>query len=188
MTIAKVFGVALALVLAGCSGPPLAQYLIDPPASSLRLQPLVASVEIRDVSLPRYAAADEISLRGPDGAVRAIRGSAWADVPQRTVTRTLASNIGTILDNRVAAEPWPFAEPPAVEVTVLVDRMLAGADGIFRLTGQYAVAPRDAAISDRSGRFDIAKPIQADSLNAIAAANGAALVELSEIIARRLAR
>lgn len=181
--------IALVMVaLIGCSGPPVAQYLVDPPVSSLRLRPLVSSVEIRDVSLPRYAAADEISVRDADGAVRAIRGTAWADLPQRNVTRTLARNIGAILNARVAAEPWPFAQPPAAEVTVLVDRMLADTDGIFRLSGQYAVAQRDSDLSDRSGRFDISKPIQGEGLNAVAAANGAALVDLSEIIARRIGR
>ena len=187
MAVWKVSLLAVLLAFTAC-GPPLAQYLVDPPASELRLRPSVSSVEIRDVSLPRYAAADEISLQDADGAVRAVRGTAWADLPQRSVTRTLARNIGIILNNRAAAEPWPFAEPPGAEVTVLVDKMLVGNDGLFRLSGQYAIAPRDSGLSDRSGRFDITKPVGGESLNAVAAANGAALVDLSEIIARRLGR
>ena len=182
MTVWKAFLLAVLLTFTAC-GPPVAQYLVDPPASELRLRPIVSSVEIRDVSLPRYAAADEISLQDADGAVRAVRGTAWADLPQRSVTRTLARNIGIILNNRAAAEPWPFADPPGAEVTVLVDN-----DGLFRLSGQYAIAPRDSGLSDRSGRFDITKPVGGESLNAVAAANGAALVDLSEIIARRLGR
>ena len=172
----------------GCTATPVAQYLVDPPTSQLRLRPIVSSVEIRDVSLPRYAAADEIALQNEDGAIRSLPGTAWADVPQRSVTLTLSRNIGTILNARVSAEPWPFTEPPAAEISVLIERMLVGQDGVLRFSGQYAIAPRESDISDRSGRFAITKPVTGESLNAVAAAHGAALVELSETIARRLAR
>lgn len=188
MTVFRTSIAALVLVLAGCAGKPVAQYVIDPPVSQLRLRPIVSSVEIRDVTLPRYAAADEISLQNADGAVRALPSTAWADVPQRTVTLTLSRNIGTILNARVAVEPWPFTQPPAAEVSVQVDRMLVGSDNVLRLAGQYAIAPRDSGISDRSGRFEIAKPVTGEGLDAVAAAHGVALVELSETIARRLSR
>jgi uncharacterized lipoprotein YmbA len=188
MGLPRIFGALLLLALAGCAGTPVAQYRVDPPSSALRLSPIVGSVEIRDVSLPRYAAADEIALQNEDGAIRALPGTAWADVPQRAVTLTLARNIGTILNARVAAEPWPFAQPPGAEVTVLIETMLVQRDNVLRLSGQYAIAPRAAGISDRSGRFDILQPVAGTELTAVAAAHGAALVTLSETIARRLGR
>ncbi|MCV6597870.1 MAG: PqiC family protein [Mangrovicoccus sp.] len=184
---AAVIGAFFAALLAGCSGPPVAQYLLDPPSSQQRLRPIVSSVEIRDVSLPRYAAADEIVVQSEDGALRALRKTAWADVPQRGVTLTLAENIGVILQARVAAEPWPFARPPAAEVSVSISQMLVGQDNILRLSGQYAIAPRDSGISDRSGRFDISEPVRGEGLQAVADAHGRALVRLSETIAQRLA-
>lgn len=184
------FLVAGGLALAGCVGQPVAQYLVDPPVSQLRLRSFVSSIEVRDVSLPRYASGDEIALQGTDGAVRSLRKTAWADVPQRAVSLTLARNLAAILNIRVSTEPWPFADPPAVEVAVTADRFLVGSDGILRFSGLYAIAPRNSDLSDRSGPFSIEVPVLggSENLNGVAAAHGTALVQLSETIARRLGR
>jgi len=179
-------GLICVMALGACAGPPVAQFVLDPAVSQMRLRPAVSSIEIRDVALPRYAAADEIALQDEDGAVRALRSTAWADLPQRSATLILARNMGVILDARVAAEPWPFSRPPQAEVSVQIEQLLVGQDDVLRLSGQYAIAPRDSGISDRSGRFDISEPLGAEGLQAVADAHGRALVRLSEIIAQRL--
>lgn len=179
---------ALALLLAACGGNPT-QLLVTPATPDLRLSPLVSSVEVRDISLPRYAASDSPVLLTAEGTVQEIRGNTvWADTPERALTLQLAGDLGTITGARVAAEPWPFSAAPGASVTVRVERFLGGADGIFRMTGQYAISPVDSGLSDRSGRFDISVPMTGDSGAALANAQGRAISQLAETIARRIAR
>ena len=177
--------VALA-VLAACGSS--TQVLMPTASPTLRVRPVVSSIEIRDVSLPRYAAGDEIVLLTSDGVLDPIRGKVWADTPERVVTLSLAENLATVTGVRVSTEPWPFLEPPQVSITVRVARLLASESGLLHFAGQYAIAPVGAATVDRSGQFDIAVPLAGTSPQAVAQAQAQAVANLSETLARRLAR
>lgn len=186
--IARASLAALSLLLfAACSQNP-AQVLVTPATPEVRLRPIVSSVEVRDISLPLYAAADAPVVLAEDGTLVQIRNTVWADTPERALTLQLAGDLGTITGARVAAEPWPFAAPPAAQVSVRVERFLGAPGGTFRMTGQYAIAPVDSGLSDRSGRFDIAVPMTGDSAGALASAQGRAISQLAETIARRISR
>lgn len=174
--------------LAACQTTPPALYLIDSAPPDLRVRPVVSSLEVRDVGLPRYASADEIRARGEDGALRMIPDTAWAEDPQRALTQSLARNLGVVTGVPVAAEPWPFAEPPAASLSVRVEDLIGGMDGQMRLTGQYTLARVEGDVDDRSGRFEILVPIAGEGAGAIAAAQGRAFSELAERIARGIAR
>jgi len=177
--------VALA-VLAGCGSS--TQVLMPSASPALRVRPGVNSIEVRDVSLPRYAAGDEIVVLTKEGVLDPFRGMVWADTPERVVTLSLAENLGAVTGVRVSTEPWPFLEPPQVSITVRVARLLATEAGMLQFAGQYAIAPVGAALSDRSGQFDIAVPITGNSPQAIAQAQAQAVSNLAETLARRLAR
>ncbi|QDY70106.1 PqiC family protein [Qingshengfaniella alkalisoli] len=179
---------ALPVALAACGTPNISQYTISAPMPQARVPARVSSIEVRDVSIPRYAAADEIAVLEPDGAIRAIKDTSWADDPQRAVTMALARDLGAITGARVAAEPWPFGELPSAQLTVRVDHMLAGLDGNLRMTGQYIVAPVAVQMTDRSDRFDITIPVEEATPVAVARAQGKAVTQLAEIIARKIAR
>lgn len=176
-----------ALSLSACGNNP-AQVLVTPATPEIRLRPIVSSLEVRDISLPLYAASDSPVLLDADGTLLEIKNTVWADTPERALTLQLAGDLGAITGARVAAEPWPFAASPAAQVTVRVERFLGQAGGQFRMTGQYAIAPVDSGLSDRSGRFDIAVPMVGDSAGALASAQGRAVSQLAETIARRIAR
>lgn len=183
---------AACLGLAACAGP-VTQVAVPPVQTDLRLRPIIGSVELRDLSLPRYAAADDVVRGGADGGIGALPGAVWADTPERALTLRLADALEAITGARVAAEPWPFAEPPSASVTVRVTDALgqAGADdapGRFVLRGRYAIAPVAGDLADRAGRFDIAVPLADDSPMALATAQSAALGQLAETLARRIAR
>lgn len=187
MRIPKASLVALTLLVAACSGP--ATQILDAPATpTLRVRPIVSSIEVRDVSLPRYAAADDVVVLGANGVVETLSNTVWADTPERSLTLTLARNLGEITGARVAAEPWPFSASPAVQVTVQVSRLLGQADGVLNFSGQYAIAPLASNVSDRSGTFDISVPVAGSGPDALSRAQGQAIGQLSETIARRLAR
>ena len=60
-----------AVALAGCSNPEkTGRYLIDPPTPAARVANNLGTAELRDVSLPEYASAGEVSWQTADGAVR----------------------------------------------------------------------------------------------------------------------
>lgn len=183
---------ALILGLAGCSGP-VTQVAVPPVQTELRLRAMVGSLEVRDISLPRYAASDDIVRGGADGGIDTLPATAWADTPERALTLRLVDALDRITGARVAAEPWPFAEPPAASVTIRVTDALgrpgpADAPGRFEMRGSYAISPVASDLADRAGRFDIAVPLDDGGPAALAAAQSAALGELAETLARRIAR
>jgi len=142
------------------------------------------TVEVLEVSLPSYAADPEIAVRGPDGAVELSNSLLWADEPTRAVTLELTRYLGQATGARVASEPWPFYDPAQARVEVRVEEMLAEGATLFRMSGQYFVAPQNGG-RDRSGLFSITAPIAPDGgAPAIAAARGAVVRDLALKIAR----
>lgn len=178
---------ALALGLAACSIPPQ-QYLWDAPASTLRVTPVVSSMEVRTVSLPLHATSAGIVRQSAEsGALISDPDKVWADDPERAATLMLARTLAQITNARVIAEPWPFSQLSAATLSVTVEDFLALNSNTVRLRGFYAVAIYQGA-SDRTGQFDIQVPIEDATPEALGRAHGAALTRLAEIIAERLAR
>ena len=191
----SLLSLAAALALAGCSNPEATgRYLIAPPTPSARVPDRLGTAELRDVSLPDYAASGEISWQTADGAVRSNTKTLWADKPERGFTLALARAISDMSGATVIAEPWPLAEPPRRRIEVRVEQALAGMDGIYRLGGRYYVAQDSAGGANHARSFAIAVPIpQAAPASgrrkppappaAIAAAQNAAIAQLAAQIA-----
>lgn len=177
----------VAALLAGCAGN-TARFLIEPasPATTQRVR--VSTIEVRNVSLPAYASGLEIAVQQPDGALRNVDGSIWADDPERGITTALARNLDVATTATAAAEPWPLDGRAQVRVDVRVDRMLAGADGTFRFAGQFALSSPDGIIRERLQRFDISIPLPESTPAAVSVASGQAISALGADIARSLAR
>ena len=149
-----------AVALAGCSNPEkTGRYLIDPPTPAARVGNALGTAELRDVTLPEYAAAGEVSWQTPDGAVRSNPKNLWADKPQRAFTLTLARAISDMSGATVIAEPWPLAEPPRRRIEVRVEKALAQLDGVYRLKGQYYVSNDSSGGTNHARGFDIAVPL-----------------------------
>lgn len=173
----------LVLLLAACSGTEL-RYPVPVPEITESVSIRFGSVEVRDVSLPSYAAAEEIQIQRADGALVSSPDLLWADEPEREVSLSLSRNLAALTNARIANEPWPFDGFPDARVEVRIEDMLAIETGIFRLSGQYFVAPSSGR-GDRSDYFRITAPFDPEGgVAAIGAARAQALLELSEIIAR----
>lgn len=195
------FPLLVLAALAGCSNPEkTGRYLIDPPTPQARVANNLGTAELRDVSLPEYAASGEVAWQTADGAVRSNPRNLWADNPERAFTLTLARAISDMSGATVIAEPWPLAEPPRRRVEVRVEKALAELDGIYRLNGRYYVSQDSAGGTNHARSFDIAVPLpvtqgSASSLSrggarrveasppAIAAAQNAAIAQLAAQIA-----
>ncbi|PPB80222.1 hypothetical protein LV82_02094 [Albidovulum inexpectatum] len=177
-----------AAILAACGSGNEARYLIDPPAVSAERPARVATVEMRDVSLPAYASAVEISRLEADGALRNLPDSLWADDPVRGVTHALARSLDAASRATVAAEPWPLSDPAQAVVDVRIERLVARADGKLELAAQYAIASPDGLIRERIGRFQTTVEMGGEGPDAIAAAAGQAIAELADRLAEELSR
>ncbi|MDO5612602.1 MAG: PqiC family protein [Paracoccus sp. (in: a-proteobacteria)] len=177
--------VALLMLLAACSDPEkTARYLVDPPTAARELPNRLGAAELRDVSLPEYAAHDEIAWQTPDGAVRSNPRNIWADNPQRAFTLVLARSISELSGATVIAEPWPLMTTPDRKIDVRVERALAQANGTYRLAGSYYVSDETGAAGGNHARsFDIVVPLSGSGPGAVSLAQSAAITQLARQIA-----
>ncbi|MFC3569612.1 PqiC family protein [Paracoccus simplex] len=176
--------VACLALLGACSnGEKTARYLIDPPAGGARVPDRLGTAELKDVSLPEYASGDELSWQSADGAVRSNTKQLWADNPQRAFTLALARSISDLSGATVIAEPWPLSEPPRRTLEVRVEKALAQADGLYRLTGRYFVGDSAAGGINQARSFDISVPLADTGPAAIARAQSQAIARLAGQIA-----
>ncbi|TKW66797.1 MAG: hypothetical protein DI616_09930 [Paracoccus denitrificans] len=171
--------------LAACgNGTGTAHYIIDPPTSTQRSGDQLGATELKDVSLPDYAAADEIAWQGADGAVRSSTKILWADTPERAFTITLAAEISEISGGSVVPEPWPFPSPPQHRLDVRVEQALASNDGYFHLKGRYFVSAEGAGAGSHHTRvFDISVPVNQNEPQSVADAASVSITMLAEQIA-----
>lgn len=176
---------AMLAALASCSnGEKTARYLIDPPVPAERLPNRLGTAELKDVSLPDYASGDEVSWQTPDGAVRSNTKQLWADDPKRAITLSLARTISDVSGATVIAEPWPLAEPPRRTLEVRVEKALAEATGVYRLSGRYFVSNAGAGGANQVRSFDITIPLgEKPGPGAIARAQSQAIAQLARQIA-----
>ncbi|MDM7458545.1 MAG: PqiC family protein [Paracoccus sp. (in: a-proteobacteria)] len=172
------------LALGACSNPEkTARYLIDPPVAGVQVPNRIGTAVLKDVSLPQYASDQEVAFQTADGAVRSSPDNLWADNPSRAFTTTLARTISEISGATVIGEPWPLAERPAREIEIRVERALAQADGIYRLSGRYFVADDASGQANHARSFDIRVPLRAEGAAGTAAALSQALTQLAQQIA-----
>lgn len=177
--------VAVLTLLGACSnGEKTARYLIDPPLTGGTVPNRLGTAELKDVSLPEYAAAGEVSWQTADGAVRSNTKELWADNPQRAFTQSLARTISDVSGATVIAEPWPLAEPPRRKIEVRVEQALARADGLYRLSGRYFVADDGTGGANQARGFDISVPLADDKPGTIARAQSQAIAQLARQIAQ----
>jgi uncharacterized lipoprotein YmbA len=174
------------VLLGACSDPEkTGRFLIDPPTQNVRVANRLGTAELKDVSLPDYASNQEVAFQTADGAVRSNPKNLWADTPGRAFTTTLARAISDVSGATVIGEPWPLAEPPARVLEVRVERALAQANNIYRLSGRYFVS--DDGLSgngaNQARSFDIRVPMTAQTPEGTAAAASEAISILAQQIA-----
>ncbi len=182
---------ALALplcLLAACGGP--AQFYPTPAvATDTRISTRYDAVQIAEVSLPSYAASEEIYVQGEDGALSSSGDLLWADLPARAMTLALSRTLAEITGTPAAPEPWPFETLPDARLEIQVEDLLAQADGTLLLSGQYFLASGFGGGGDRDGTFRLTRPFDPEGgVQAIALARAQITTDLALLIAREALR
>lgn len=176
--------VTTAVLLAGCTSAPVGRYVSPLGDVGARQSIAYRAVEVREVALPGYAAAEEIAVQASDGVVQSKDTDLWADSPTRAVTLQLSQALAQITRANVAAEPWPFESFPQARVEVRISDLLARSDGTYVASGQYFVA-NGLGRADRTRSFDLSVGYDPEAgPTAIAAARSALIVMLAKQIAR----
>ena len=178
---------ALILVSLAACGAATERYIVAAPQATERQRIAFRAVEIRDVSLPAYAADDEIVRRATDGRVLSD-GVLWADTPDRAVALELSRHLALITGARVASNPWPFEALPDARLDLRFETLVADETGSYRASGQYFVAVGDGR-PERSGLFDLTVAFDPEAgPAAVAAARGQIILDLAGDLARRALR
>lgn len=174
---------AMMLLLAACGSAPVRVELPPVPEKG-KVAIGVGAVEVREATLPLYAAQETIYIETPSGELASSPDLLWADDPRRSFTEGLAIALAAHTRARVAAEPWPFYERPEARVEVRFSRALASRDGQYRVSGQYYVSSADGTRPDVARRFTLAEPYAAENAVSIAAAKARVIDALALQIAR----
>lgn len=180
-----VFSLLALGALAACTGLEPRVSVPDAP-TEVRARTSFPSIEMREVSLPTYASAEELSVQRADGTIATNADLLWADDPARAITLSLARQVALITGATVAPEPWPFDAYAAGRVDVRFTNVLARADNTLQVSGQYFVVDSEGRGRDRAVLFDIAEPIAAPSGPAqMAEARARAITALAVDIAQK---
>lgn len=170
-------------LLAACSGSP-DRYSVEAPTVTSQQRIAFRSVEIRQVSLPSHAAAEEISLQEPGGKVVEEDGALWSDSPERAIGLELSRHLTRMTGARIAPDPWPFEAYPDARLEVRFAELVASKAGVMRGEGQYFVSATSGG-RERTGLFELAVPFDAKGgPPAVAAARGRLIRDLAELLAR----
>jgi uncharacterized lipoprotein YmbA len=183
MTLIRLFlTLGVLSVLAACGSSE--SFAVRTPAVTEKVSIAFGSVEVRDVSLPSYAAANEIHTQTDDGTLISSSKVLWADAPERAVALELSQNLARMSGRRIASEPWPFEAQPEARLEIRFAELVATTGGSFRASGQYFVAVGDGR-RERSGLLDLTVPFDPQGgPAAIARARGHLILNLATFIAR----
>ncbi|WP_425038617.1 PqiC family protein [Primorskyibacter sp. S187A] len=179
---------ALALLsLAACGSEP-ELVAVSAPEAQGQYRVSMATLELKEPSLPAYALADEIAVETETGLVVSGSDVLWADKPDRAIALEITRHLSALTSARIAPSPWPFESLPEAALDLRFETVLARADGTFELAGQYFLGRLDDG-RERSGRFDLSEPIaQPVGPVSISAARARAILALSELLAREALR
>ena len=181
----RLLPLALLAALAACG--PTNYYLLPPEAAQGPARATGLSLSVADIDLPAYAGALEIAALDPSGAVRLEEKALWADTPGRALTRHMVAALQNRLGGQVAADPWPAFDPPALQLRVIVDRMIGAPDAPLEFSGQYILVSSSGRIV-ASDRFRITVPPRAPGYPGLLADHARAVELLADQIAARIRR
>lgn len=175
---------SLALLAAVSACAPTDYYLLPPEATAAPARVTGTSLAVADIELPAYAEALEIAALTSGGSVRLENNALWADTPRRALTRHLVASLQRRMGGLVAADPWPAFDPPALQLRVIVDRMIGAPDAALDFTGQYILVNASGRIV-AADRFQITVPSQGPGYAGMLADHARAVELLADQIAAR---
>ncbi|MEM9437561.1 MAG: PqiC family protein, partial [Pseudomonadota bacterium] len=184
------------------------RYILENEPSAVHVHSRVRFVLVRTVSLPTYAAAEEIAVKGNEGIIRISNEGLWADDPERATTLVITRHLTEMTNATVAAEPWPLSESPEAAIDVRVQNFFPTPENTLRLSGLYFLGGEEIeevenfddaefpttpkvprrTIRSRTVPFEFVVPLPDYSISALVRGQSVLLRALSEKIAYDLSR
>lgn len=166
-------------LMAACSTPE--QFIAAPKVEADQtIRSRFKTIEVADVSLPAYAARNEIT--STEGDLLTLSGTLWADDPTRAVTLALTRHLAEITKSRVASEPWPFDDFASARVEVRVEDLLVNGTDL-QMSGQYFVVDLDGDKRDHAHLFALSTPLDDTDPASIAQGRTQLVLDLALAIA-----
>ncbi len=156
----------LALLAAGCAGPPIAVYTLGTPASTLGPPAPVLGhptvIEVRRVGVPDFLDTQDLSLRNGNRVERSFTGR-WASRLSVGATSYLTARLAQRRPDAVVTDQ-PQVDPPTYRLYVNISTLDVVAPGTATLEADWLIVPRDPATPTRRdrGRFTATGPVATD--------------------------
>jgi uncharacterized lipoprotein YmbA len=178
------------LAISGCaSSPPERFYTleslaaVDPAAGKMS-----CSVALAPVSVPDLVDRPQMVLRVDANRVVIAEQSRWAEPLKRAIARTIAGNLGHLLDgSRVAFYPQSASADADYRVMVDVQRF-DSAPGTAATIEVLWMVRATRSNTEKSGRSLIREPVTGNDHEALVAAHERALIAVSHDIAAAIRR
>jgi uncharacterized lipoprotein YmbA len=188
-----VLGAAL-LVIAGCVGgtsKPATFYLLQalPESEALMQTPHRIRLEVGPIAVPAYLDRAQIASVGDDHRLTVDQFNRWAEPLKDSFSRVLAENLAILLETPdVYRYPQRRAMLIDYQIELTVTRFFTDAEGTAILVAYWSLVGDSGKTVVSRKRSFISQPADADTFEAIVAAQNWTLQELSREIATEIQR
>jgi len=172
-----------ASTLAGCASPTPRYYTLSAPEQPAAKA--LYSVAVGPVTVPDSVDRSQLVLRTGANEVAIAEQSRWAESPKTAIPRVIAANLAQALgDAYVSAYPQGVGSEADYRVTVDIQRFESAPGDAATVEALWTVtAAKGKGAAPRSGRSLAREPVQGKDYNALVAAHGRALANISRDIA-----
>jgi uncharacterized lipoprotein YmbA len=185
-TVNIVGAVLLAVLFIGCSSPKVKFYTLSPTAVNALATDKQLAIAIGPTEFPRELMRKQIVTRSSANQIKVNQTHVWSASLQLDFDRTLADNVGTLLDSERVV-PYPAQPRFTIDYRVLLDvRQFDGGLGdAVTLRGNWTAIDGAGDVVTVQN-FSINQPTDGGSYEDLVAAHSAAIGSLSAEIANAL--
>lgn len=185
----RLTGLLLLLALAACTStsPPSRFYVLTPVTQSAEKTAADLTIGMGPVRLPAYLDRSQMISRTDANQLQMDEFERWAGGLSPNINDVMAENLSRMLGtDRVVTHPWARAVPVQYQVALDIRRFDVAEDNKVYLLVQWRLFAGDGKQLLEIKRTEFSQPVNGNSYSARAAAQSAALAELSRQIAQAI--
>ncbi len=179
----------VALLLTACTStsPPSRFYVLTPVAQSVEQTATELTIGMGPVRLPAYLDRSQMVSRKDANQLQMDEFERWAGGLSPNINDVMAENLSRMLGtDRVVTHPWPRAVPVQYQVTLDIRRFDITEENEVYLLAQWRLFAGNGKELLKIKRTEFTQPVNGSDYSARAAAQSAALAEISRQIAQAI--